>query len=677
MQPSRYPNAHAKRSRPRPALLSGWGLLAAIATVPLFHWQYEYFRQRGPVFAASLIVLFLMLAAAAYFHNRRAARTPAGWLSLSVLLPAAAAFFYDTRAAVVVALMVGSGYVLGRGLLALMGCELEGAVEELAISTGLGLGAAMMILFALGMAGLYYRPVFAALLAAPLVAFPRQVVGLGSSMAALARGWMRPEEGDGAERSLAVVFGVALGACGMTAALAPSVAFDAIRLHLPAAAYYQAIHAVRPLPFNDYSYFPQGMETLMAMAGSLGGQTAEQLIAFAFFALSVMMCHALARRAGFPAGAAALGAVAAASMPFAHWTGSMAKNDLAVAFFELAALYALIRAAGEPEGRWLPLAALLMGLAFEVKYTAVYGALPLGLMMAYQAWRSPGRWKKLAAVGALAAAAALPWPARAWVLTGNPAYPQRVGRAAEMQVAQPGLGMGAKLLHTAQTPWTMEFGRQPHFNSVLRTPMGVVLALFFPALVLAGGWNGAGRRCLFFAGGYFVYWAAVWPVLRFGAAWAMVAVTLAVAAAMRICAKPGWARRAELAAAFYGLAFSLSGAMIIELNAPQAVLFTGRIGRAEYLRRALEPYHSMEALGRLAGPRDMVLGVGSCAALYAPYPWRYVCREAEAPQAEIRAELERGGYRWLVAPQAWMSGGRAKPAWTGDGYAIYRLDAGP
>ena len=131
--------------------------------------------------------------------------------------------------------------------------------------------------------------------------------------------------------------------CTTVLMLAPTLSWDAMKMHLPLSQYYLQVHALEPKPGLDYSFFPQAAESLFALAWSLGGQPAAQLIAPLFFALSLLAAWVLARECGADSGEALAGVSLVASLPVLHWAESVPKNDAVVTFFMLASLIAALR----------------------------------------------------------------------------------------------------------------------------------------------------------------------------------------------------------------------------------------------------------------------------------------------------------------------------------------------
>ncbi len=632
-------------------ILLSWMTLAGLLTFQRFFWQIDFFRQRGSPFVTAFLIMTTALVAGVWAYEKLRPRCLRFELPALLFLPLCAASVYDTRSLVVLLALLIGAYAAGSALARKLGLAGLSAAEDIAVSIGLGLGCFMEVLFALGMAGLYRRPVFAGLLLFPIVAFPSSLYRLGSTASRLQSAWTSaaPAPFPG---SLFVVFALPFLFCSEAVALSPSIAFDVLRQHLPAAEFYSAFHRLQPLPLDTYSYFPQGVETLMAMLYNLAGQTAAQMISPVFFFLAALLAFSLARRCGASVPVASIATLCGASIPFLHWDGSVAKNDLPLAFFELASLYSIVRWRSARSIRWLLCAALCLAFAANVKYTVVFGALPLMLLLARSCWQSRRRLAASVLVAAVLAGLGLLWPARAYILTGNPIMPVTPERAVRMQGAPRRWPTFAERAATfIETPWRMQFGPRTLFASPLRTPMGIALALFGPALFFARRPNRAWRQCLFFASVYFLIWAAVWPVPRFGVASILLFTVLGVSGLGGIFADaPRWMSAVVNGALAYCLIFALSGVMILEVNAPQIAYFAGRIDRDGYLRRTLATYPSLVALRRVSAPDDLTLGVGNCSTAYAPFPWRYTCLERDAPIPQIQRALAQHRFRFLMLP---------------------------
>jgi hypothetical protein len=97
---------------------------------------------------------------------------------------------------------------------------------------------------------------------------------------------------------VAVVFGFVAEICFLMVTLAPTITFDALKVHLPSIHQYASSHAIFPIREIDYSYFPQGAEVLWTLAYELAGQPGAQLSSALFFVLFLIVIFRLARECG-------------------------------------------------------------------------------------------------------------------------------------------------------------------------------------------------------------------------------------------------------------------------------------------------------------------------------------------------------------------------------------------
>jgi 4-amino-4-deoxy-L-arabinose transferase-like glycosyltransferase len=510
-------------------------------------------------------------------------------------------------------------------------------------------------MFVLGLAGGYYPVVFALLLSLICLAFFRGIPELWRALRAVDRVWADAAELRGWLGTLLVAFAVLFLLSASMVILAPSLAFDVLRYHLAEVQAYNAQHALVILPFLDISYTPQNTELLMTLASGLGGQPAAQMVPPLFFALSLLMVFALARRSGASPLGALAGAIFAGTIPFLHWTGSVAKNDLALAFFVLAALYSYLRWQESGQFAWIELGVFFVAMAAGVKQTALFALPPLAVFYALAAWRQGRRLRAMASLAAIFLAFGLSWYARAWLLTGNPVYPWRLGTAVSPAAARTGPSSAA--LRYFELPWQLHFEGQKYFASPLANPLGMFFVLFAPVWLLVRR-AAANRRpelaCLVFTAAYLVYWSVADPELRFACAPILL---LAALTGMRLItlydASARWGKGVILGGAAYVLSFALLAATIVEVNAPQLRLFAGKLDARGYLREALVTFPSLEYLQKQAAPGDRVLSVANTSVAYAPDPAAFDCiippwKTGYWP--EIESRLGGGGFRFLVAP---------------------------
>ncbi len=265
--------------------------------------------------------------------------------------------------------------------------------------------------------------------------------------------------------------------------LAPTLSWDAMKMHLPLSQYYLQVHALEPKPGLDYSFFPQAAESLFALAWSLGGQPAAQLIAPLFFALSLLAAWVLARECGADSGEALAGVLLVASLPVVHWAESVPKNDAVVTFFMLASLIAALRWRATSEFKWVQAGVLFLACGFATKDLACSGAIPLAFVFLPAAWREPRRLRAFASLAMIFAIVALIWNVRRFVLTGNPIFPLAPGKAM-VPGWPPDPSLGGTILRILRLPWDLQFHGHDFSETVLIAPLGIAFVLFWPMWLL-------------------------------------------------------------------------------------------------------------------------------------------------------------------------------------------------
>ena len=411
------------------------------------------------------------------------------------------------------------GTVLGDRICRWLGIRFEHAGETLVWGTGVGLGAIAFGVLGIGVFGWLTRwSVLFLLAVCALVSLPSfATVGRAvSSLRAVARpGW-----------------GLAVYLCGMLlltllVTLTPPTDWDGLFYHLTMPRLYIEHGRIVPTTDMPHQYFPGLVEMLYLAAMSLTGDVAAKLLHFFYLFLLGGGIYLLAQRHLRPGGRVlrsgygwpALTAYAAVPMVFV--LGSWAYNDLALSFYQIAALYALFNwfhtgersdlapgdavEAVEMEGRrvgaaqgtgWLILAAVSCGLTMGVKYTSFLCPVSIALFISWHLVRARVRWgawlRTVALLCGIVALVAAPWYLRNLAFTGNPVYPFAYGlfggtgwdawRAA--WYARAGSGLGWDLGDLIALPWTLTLGiRDMNFYDGRSGP------LFLLALPFLVAWN--------------------------------------------------------------------------------------------------------------------------------------------------------------------------------------------
>lgn len=567
-------------------------------------------------------------------------------------MPLGAVLCYEPRAAGVTLAVVIATFATGRRLRGWLGIPAEGTVEDLVISTGLGLGTLHCLLFLLGLAGWYTAPVFLACILLGLLAGRQEIPALWTALLRLRHSWQTSSELCGWGGTLAVAFGVAFTTCSVMVMLAPSLAYDVLRAHLPLAHYYAAQHALRTPAYLSYGYFPQGIETLMTLGYVLAGDAASQMLPPVYFVLALLAAYRIGRMCGLSQLAALAGILFAAATPVLHWTGSVAKNDLALVFFMLAALHGYLRWQESSDFHCIMAGAFFLAMGAGVKHSVVYAVPPLALLYAHAAIRQPRPWLAALKLAAIFLVFGTFWHARAWLLMGNPAYPFSAEAAVPAHGAERWWNVALRCL---KLPWEIHFHGHQFFESPLDHPMGIALVLFAPLwLLVRRRPHRAELACLFFCGLYLVYWAVVQGVPRFALAPILILQVLTAGRIVLLCrgARPV-VRFSLYAASAYALLFGLLGAAIVEINVPQFRYFAKRIDKAEYLRETVAPYRAVEFVRNHAGPQDRILSFEACPFVYVPNPGLFDCVwPIDLAGQGLGARLLQNDYRFLILPLA-------------------------
>ncbi len=634
-----------------PATTAVWlvwlALGSALAWEPIW-FHVDYFSSPGPQFRPAILALLpLLLAFALGYQAVRTERVRRLELPALALAVGAVALLKEPLAAPVALLMLLSSYAAARPLHRFLDDKPPEGLSAAALLCVLGLAGWQVLLSALGVAGLLRPWVFALLLAAPLAVRPSAALELGRIARSIHRTWSTDVDLSSPLTAVSVVFGAVFVLPAMAVALAPSIAYDSLAMHLPAVFHYLAVERLEPVPGLAYSYYPQGYELLLTLAAGLAGQPAAQLISLSLFGLAAAVAYAIARELDASRGAACLGVFLASTIPFLHWTGSVAKNDMALVSFQLCALLCLLRLRRAPRMALFGLGAFFLGASFGVKHVALFGGLPLGLLYLWHLKRLAKPWATLALMAALFALPAAFWLGRAFVETGNPVYPSRTAKAVR---ALPSI-MGKrypKPTRWAQYPWVSHFEGRGVFESPTNNPYGFALLLVLPAWLLVRRRRADADEgvCLLYLAVYYGFWTYVWGVGRYGLPLIFVFAAVSAPRVWALHAAGGQALRWSLQAGVAGTAaFAMLVTLILEVNLPQLRYFAGSIDKPSYLREVLLGYESLERLGDFVGPNDRVFGLDNCARAYAPYPGQYTCVGVPSWMAQRAPEVVANAMR--------------------------------
>ncbi|MBN1937832.1 MAG: glycosyltransferase family 39 protein [Anaerolineae bacterium] len=356
---------------------------------------------------------------------------------------------------IAVAMLGLTGAALGRRLLCWGGFVWASPLEELVWAWGAGLGVAALAVMGIGMIGGFYRLVFLPLTLIALLLLWRD-----------ARAVLRLLRPVWAElrlpRALRLFWGL-IFLLTLTLALTPPAAWDALQYHLDGPRLYIEQHRITAI--DNFSLAYSGLlESLFAWAMLLASDVAAQVVHWAFgVALAAILYLGGRRVAGdrawLPLALLATTPMVLTLLPWAY-------NDLALAFYQVAAFLALCVWRERQENRWLYLSGLMCGFGLGFKYTAATAPLVLALLIPF--WQSRqngagspvGRWiTSWLWLGLGAALVSLPWFLRNWALWGNPIYPYLFNglywdNLRSEWYQRIGSGIGWNLVEILRLPWT-------------------------------------------------------------------------------------------------------------------------------------------------------------------------------------------------------------------------------
>jgi 4-amino-4-deoxy-L-arabinose transferase-like glycosyltransferase len=413
-------------------------------------------------------------------------------------------------------LVVGLGAALGRRVLIWIALHDLPTADLVWLSPALGLGLLGILSLGLGLIGGWHRPLIYALALVAVGLLIPDALALGRRLCV----W-RPRlvVGKWGRRYLIATLGLTL-----LLALAPPISWDGLFYHLTGPALYIAQGRITPLDVNiPHLSFPSLMEMLFGLAMLIRGDVAAKLLHLAYGLLLAALIYRLSlrwqgrERAGWSL-------LLFAAMPMVSVLAAWAYNDLALAFYQLGTLYAIlawqetVESSNEKRG-WLWGAGVLSGLALGFKYTAFL--LPL-VGIAYLLWRSR-RWRDAFTFALLTSLIGSPWYLRNWAFMGNPVYPFLFGgwnwdgfRAAWYGHA--GTGIGWRPLQILALPATMTLGLQDvNYYDGRMGPLFLALApallwVVVRALRKSGSLNARKRQALGLLGGFAAVYAMAWTL---------------------------------------------------------------------------------------------------------------------------------------------------------------------
>jgi len=326
--------------------------------------------------------------------------------------------------------LVASVYAAGRSVTRSLALSFSGLAEKVAFSIMVGTGVVGLLIFGLGMLGLFSALPVALLFIALLVFTRSDVRGFYTSVIVATNRNVIAKE----RRVVAILFCAMLVLLTLRAALPPHAIDEAI-YHLAAPKSFVEAGRIYPL-YDNFS----GDMPLLAHMFYVVCLIAKADIAARLFSLSLAVTTAIAlysfgaryftRRMGVLAmfGFFGAGMVLEVSVT--------TRIDVTLAGMGFIALYAMINYFETDSRGWLWASALLSGFSLGIKYTAAIWLGLMGVMFLYESLvRKHQPFVTVLARGLLFSAIALaafsPWMVKNYFFFKNPVYPFITGEVAE------------------------------------------------------------------------------------------------------------------------------------------------------------------------------------------------------------------------------------------------------
>lgn len=405
-------------------------------------------------------------------------------------------------------------------------------LEQVCLSTALGLGAVSYLVFLLGLLNLLYRPVvLIALLVGFLLCF---------------RIWMRwPGDLVLAIRSLrttnpisiVISIGIAILIFGVSfyiwvLPLYPPTGFDSILYHLPAAKIYARTHGLVLLEHLRLPVFPQASHMLFTLALLVYDDILAQLVELLMLIVLLGTVVAFGQRmfsyrTGFWAAAILL------AQPVVLWLGSVAYIDMGLTLYTTATVYAFWNWLESRQQHWLLLAGCFCGIGIGTKYSALFFLAALTLAAIFAGFKKR-QWRPALIFAAVALLVAAPWFFRNFYYTRNPLFPlfdtvfapvfgygiYQANYYLEISEAfsSAELGRGWHLL--LSLPWQLAFEKSKPFSLVgfLLLPLAVAFAVTNRRISFLLALTAGFTLCWFFAFQQFRYLLPVLPLMSIAVA---------------------------------------------------------------------------------------------------------------------------------------------------------------
>ncbi len=300
----------------------------------------------------------------------------------------------------------------------------ESKLEKFLVSSGLGFIILSLLVFFLGILGLYTKPVFSALNVLLLLLIAAQA----KELARIALPDLSMVKDSTPIIRLVFAVFVAFAALNLVVSTAPPTSSDALLHHLTVPKIYLEGHRIVSIPsLQLVSEAPMSVNMLYLYGLELlNGKLSQAIAWYIGFLASLAVLHIATRLISKQAGIIA--AALFATLPIFSVFNARPYVDIPLTFFALMATNSFLELVQKIEARNAVLTGLFLGMAISAKNIGILtgAALTITALLVLMKMPSPSRTKFLAQtiiVGLIAAALLSPWLVKSYINSGDPMYP--------------------------------------------------------------------------------------------------------------------------------------------------------------------------------------------------------------------------------------------------------------
>ncbi len=505
-----------------------------------------------------------------------------------------------------------AAYGIGNFLLRLIKIKFDSFGEDAVFSQTIGLAAFSYATLAAGLLGLLSGKAFTAVLLLLLLVFAKRIKALASGVSNELRQSLKFKMRIGWLLYFVIA---ALAVFNIFAALAPPHSSDAIAYHLAIPKIFAEQGRISEIPYMVTSNYPLATEMLFLDGYLLKGGLLSEMIA-AYIALLLTAAIFIFTKRHFGRNTAIFAAAIFYTLPIVSVFNIRGFVDISTALYAMAAMIALFKWKETKDARLLALAGIFAGTAASTKLSAYAIVAVMFLSVAYLSRKEKlaRAAKNAAAYSAAAAAMILPWMAKAYAYTGNPAYPLFYNIFGGKYLTEGLLtvwvkeslaftGTGTGVIDLVKLPWNMTM-HAPSFGEMLG--IGPVFLAFIPVLLLMKKVDGKIKGMLAMAAALLIAWFYTAQSLRYiFFVYAMLAIVSAYSI-NRLLSEKGIGKAVGAAFVFIML---LNLALWAGANNDEIRVAAGLTDKESYLSQQMENYQLLKyANENLQGAKICIYG---------------------------------------------------------------------